>query len=605
MDALKRLLRLLVPAEKAQLRRVLALAVLAGLLEMIAVLSVLPFMAAVASPSAMMAHPVAEWAGATFGLTESRDLLLVSGLGVLLLVLVANAAGVLRLRMVLLSTHNIKHFLSRRLLSAYLARPYSWFLEQHSSGPARVVLDESDRVIQGVLLALLGAAIRGVAAVLIVLLLLVVDFRLTLVVAAVMGGAYVVIYLGVRRIQERLGEMRVEATQTRFKVATEVLGGIKEVKSLGVEQEFLRRFDATGPPFVRATAWSQVLAETPRHLLEVLSVGTVLAILLYQLSSGQSLEDSLPTLSVFAFAGYKLVPAFHQVFTGITVARFNLASLKAIEDDLVGIQPVEAAPPEDHSPLPLAIDLELREVTFSYPKTDAPALAGINLKILRGERIGIVGPTGSGKTTLVDVLLGLLEPESGEILVDGVLLNGPEWPRWRASVGYVPQSIFLADETIEGNIAFGLPPGKADSGRVREAARMAELDEFVGELADGYSTEVGERGVRLSGGQRQRIGIARSLYRDPSLLLLDEATSALDVATEKAVIDSVYGLEGERTMIIIAHRLSTLRRCDRIILLERGRVSAQGTWDELLTSSDLFRVLARLDGPLSRSEYRA
>jgi len=465
-----------------------------------------------------------------------------------------------------------------------------------------VVLDESDRVVQGVLLALLGAAIRGVAAVLLVVLLLVVDLRLTLVVAAVMGGAYVVIYMGVRRIQEWLGEMRLEATKTRFKVATEVLGGIKEVKSLGVEQEFLRRFDATGPPFVRATAWSQVLAETPRHLLEVLSVGTVLAILLFQISSGQSLEASLPTLSVFAFAGYKLVPAFHQVFTGITVARFNLASLKAVEDDLVGTRPVEATALETHSPLPLKVDLELREVTFQYPGAEFPALDRIDLKIFRGERIGIVGPTGSGKTTFVDVLLGLLEPETGEVRVDGVVLEGAEWPRWRASVGYVPQSIFLADETIEGNIAFGVPPGEADSERVREAARMAELDDFVSELPKGFDTEVGERGVRLSGGQRQRIGVARSLYRNPSLLLLDEATSALDVATEKAVIDSVYGLKGERTLIIIAHRLSTVRRCDRIILLERGRVSAHGTWDELLEASDLFRVLARLDGPLSRSD---
>lgn len=593
MEALTLLSRLLTPHEKSRLRLVFAVAAGAAILEMLAVLSVMPFMVMVSDPVGLLDHPVALWAGETLGLSGARALLLAAGAGMLLLVVVANAVATLSLRQLHLTAWNINHYLAHRLLSAYLLRPYGWFLDRHSSGLNRNLIEEVRLVVQGALVPLLYAGVRGLGALLLVALLLAVDFRMTLVAGGVIGIAYLFIYWGVRVLQDKLGELRAGATRTRFRVASEVLGGIKEVKSLGAEREFLRRFEETGPPFVRATAWNLVISEVPRHLLEVLSVGTVLAILLFLLTSGRSLDEAVPLLTLFAFAGYKLVPAFHQVFTGFSNARFHLPSLREVEADLnSGPTPGHREAPEA-APVPLGDRVELAGVTFRYQGAANPALDGVSLTIRRGERIGVVGPTGAGKTTLVDVFLGLLQPQEGALLVDGNQITGSVLDGWRAAVGYVPQSIFLADDTIAGNIAFGLSPQDVNSARVREAATAAELDSFVLGLPDGYETEVGERGVRLSGGQRQRIGMARALYREPSLLLLDEATSALDSSTEEAVMRTVFGLDRDRTVIIVAHRLATVRRCDRIVLLDAGRISAVGTWEELLETSDLFRVLAR------------
>jgi len=590
MEALNRLLGLLIPKERRELRKVLALAMGAAFLEMLAVLSVLPFMAVVSDPIAFLDHPVALWAYDHFGIWRARDLLLLGGSGVLVLVVSANAAAALSLRKVQLTAWNINHFLSCRLLESYLLRPYSWFLNRHSSGLQRSLLEEVRLVVQGVLLPLLSSAVRGSAALLLVILLLIVDPGMTLVAGFVLGVTYLLIYFGVRSVQERLGTIRTEAAEIRFQVATEVLGGIKEVKSLGVERQLLSRFEDTGPAFVRATAWSSVVAELPRHVLEVLSVGTVLAILLYLLTSGQTVDEALPVLALFAFAGYKLVPAFHQIFTGATVARFYLASLRDLERDL-GVDREARLPDDEGAPLQIEEAIELQGVTFRYPGALSPSLHGIDLRIARGERIGVVGPTGAGKTTLVDLLLGLLEPESGNFLVDGASVEGADWLRWRKAVGYVPQSIFLVDDTIAGNIAFGVAEEAIDQRRLQEVAQMAEVDRFAQKLPEGYHTLVGERGVRLSGGQRQRIGIARALYRNPSLLLLDEATSALDGTTEGAVMKAVFGLARERTIVIVAHRLSTVRDCDRIVVLEGGRLSAVGSWDELMRESELFRAL--------------
>ena len=307
------------------------------------------------------------------------------------------------------------------------------------------------------------------------------------------------------------------------------------------------------------------------------------------------MEEALPTLSVFAFAGYKLVPAFHQVFTGFSVAGFYLEALKELEEDLDAGYVDTPGPRGALEPLHLRRALNLQKIVFRYDPQLDPALAVDELTIRRGERIGVVGPSGAGKTTLVDVLLGLLHCQEGRIAVDEVPLEGDTWLRWRAAVGYVPQAIFLADDTVAANIAFGTPQEEIDHDAVQRAAMMAGLHDFVREMPDGYGTLVGERGVRLSGGQRQRIGLARALYRNPSLLLLDEATSALDLATERQVMDALYGLERERTLIVVAHRLSTVRRCDRIVLLEHGRVAAVGPWEKLLEESELFRVLTRLD----------
>lgn len=594
MEVIHGLRRILSSAERRQVRGVVALAVLTGLVQTLAVFSIMPFMAVVTDPAGSMRTEVAARAMSLLGIETSRGLMVASGAGVLALILLANGLGALSLRRIQLTAWNINHYLTRRLLAVYLERPYPWFLDRHSSGLTQNLLNEVGMVVQSALMPLMRASVRGAEGVLMILLLLVIDPVLTLGAGTAMGLAYLLTYWGTRVFQERLGAERTQTTGMRYRVATEALGGVKEIKALGAEEEFIRRFAETGPRWVRAKAWTNVLAELPRFALEVLSLGTVLVVFLVLALSGTGLEDMLPTLVLFGFAGYKLVPSFHQVFVGASQATNAVPAIRTVRAELE--EEVEGPPPgagRPAEPVRITRAIELDRVTFSYPGASAPALREICARIPAGERVGVVGPTGAGKTTLVDVLLGLLVPESGEIRVDGEVLDMRERGRgWRAGVGYVPQSIFLSDDTIANNIAFGVSEAEVDRERVERAAARAELDPLVRRLPEGYDTPVGERGVRLSGGQRQRIGIARALYRDPSLLLLDEATSALDGATEEAVMESVYGLERERTVVIVAHRLTTVEPCDRILLLEGGRLVGEGSFDELMETSDLFRVMA-------------
>jgi len=594
MDLIPALRRILTADERRMVRRVLGIAILTAVVQTLAVFSIMPFMALVTGLGGAPGAQVLSDLGRRVGIDDPRRLFIAAGGLVLTFVLVANTLGALSLRRVHLVAWNIHHYMSQRLLSIYLRLPYLWSLDRHTARLGQNLLGEVGMVVQAALVPLMTAAVRGMESLLIVGMLLVLDPVLTLASGAAIGGAYVVIFLAARRLQERLGKERARTDERRYRLVVESLGGVKEIKSLGAEQEFIRRFGETGPSFVHAKAWSQVIAELPRYLLEVLSLGTVLAIFLGLVLWGTSLEAALPKLVLFGFAGYKLVPSLHQVFAALSQTRFAMESVRTIEEHfrLAGdVEPMQAGSP---GTLPFERSLEFRDTSFAYPKTEAPALRALSFSIAAGEFIGVVGPTGSGKTTLVDVMLGLLVPQGGQILVDGRPLDlaTAGWA-WRQSIGYVPQSIFLSDDTITRNIAFGVRDDDIDHERVRLVARHAQVAEFVDELPNGFDTPVGERGVRLSGGQRQRIGLARALYRDPPLLLLDEATSALDGATEASVMSAIYGLERERTVVVVAHRLQTVDRCDRILLLDRGCLVDQGTFAQLRERNDLFRVMAR------------
>jgi ABC-type multidrug transport system fused ATPase/permease subunit len=314
----------------------------------------------------------------------------------------------------------------------------------------------------------------------------------------------------------------------------------------------------------------------------------------------------MPMLAVYAFAIMRIVPGFQAAFQNVTVIRYHRHIVESVLNDMTTL----ALPPDISDkqvlgavlpPLPFTRDLELKKVQFSYQSSREPVLRGIDLRIAKNTTVGLVGATGCGKTTLVDVIMGLLPPSDGSILVDGTPVitsethEGPGLAAWQRNFGYVPQQIFLSDDTVAANIAFGIPEDMRDSAAVERAARIANLHDFIaGELPGGYNTLVGERGVRLSGGQRQRIGIARSLYHDPNILMLDEATSALDSITEDAVMDAIHNLLHSKTVIIIAHRLSTVQECDMVCLMEKGLVTARGTYDELIKSSPRFRAMAKV-----------
>ena len=572
-----------------------ALIVRAGV-EMVGVGSIAPFMSVVADPSGVQENQWLRWAYEAFGFTSTTAFLTALGMAVVVVLAVSNAFSALALWGMLRFSYGMHHRLSNRLFRSYLAQPYSFFVERNSASFSKTILTEVMQVIQGVMTPVLNITARSLVVVALVGLLIVLDPMLAMVIVLVLGGVYGGLYTLVRTKQRRLGRERVAANQERFKVTGEAFGGIKDVKVLGREDAFVSRFAPASWTYSKATASNAVIAQLPRYLFETIAFGGIVLIVLYYLQAGQGLAQILPTISLYAFAGYRLMPELQQLFGGVAAIRFNRAALDDLTDDLGRF--ALAAPVSDTRPLPFTNAISFEDVTFRYARADRPALDGVVLTIPHNQTIGLVGASGSGKTTLVDMLLGLYTPEAGRILVDdtpltaGISALGDG--RWGTCLSTFSCAMTRSNTTS---------PSACRKPRwtpltVERAARIAHLHDFIRTLPDGYATIVGERGVRLSGGQRQRIGIARALYHDPDVLIMDEATSALDGVTEEGVMGAIRDLSGRKTIVLIAHRLTTVRSCDTVYLLEEGSVSDQGTLFELADRNDFFRDMVKLQEPV-------
>jgi ATP-binding cassette, subfamily B, bacterial PglK len=481
--------------------------------------------------------------------------------------------------------------ISSRLLAAYLSQPYPWFLERNSAELEKNVLNEVDGLIARVVLPCLRLVSNSLLVLAILGFLLLVDPLVTLLCGGVLGVGYGLIYLRFRGRLHKLGQDMMDAFEARFLIAQEATGGIKDVKVLGLEGVYVSTYSTAAHKAAHSGATMGAMSELPRFVLEAITFGTMLAlILLLLLQSGGDISEIVPILGVIAFSTMRLLPALQQIYHGLVSIRGATAILDQIVADFAATPALPISDPVNTPPLKLDKELALEKVSFAYATADKPTLRGVDLVIPARTTVGIVGGTGAGKTTLVDLVLGLLTPDDGAIRVDGVAVTAENLRAWQATLGYVPQSIFLTDDTIAGNIAFGVPKADIDMAAVERAARVAALHDFVlTDLPAGYETYVGERGVRLSGGQRQRIGIARALYRDPTLLIMDEATSALDNITERIVMEAVQRIRADKTVILIAHRLTTVKTCDTIFLMDRGRLLAQGSYEELLAGNEVFR----------------
>jgi ABC-type multidrug transport system fused ATPase/permease subunit len=411
-----------------------------------------------------------------------------------------------------------------------------------------------------------------------------------------MGGGFALVQLLVRRRLTRLGETRRRSVRTRFRIVQEALGGAKDVKVLGLEEQFLTRFQEPARAIARTTIRFDLISKTPPMAMQALLFGGMLLVVIYLMTSYGDFDSVLPLVALYAFAGYRLLPAIQNVSTNMSALRYREPAVNSLKKELD-----EAPPPptknEREASLRERVSLDrailLENVSYSYPSAARPAVRNLTLRIEANTTVALVGPTGSGKSTTADIILGLLRPQNGALRIDERVIDRTLESAWRRIVGYVPQQIFLVDGTVAQNIAFGMPTESIDQEAVERAARIANLHDFiVNEMPDGYATAIGERGVRLSGGQRQRIGIARALYRDPAVLIMDEATSALDNLTEHAVMEAVHHLSRRKTIILIAHRLSTVRDCDCIHMLENGELTGSGTYDELVEQHERFRAMA-------------
>lgn len=485
--------------------------------------------------------------------------------------------------------------ISKRLLENYMFQPYEWILQKNTSDVTKSVLSEVDRMINSVFIPSLRLLSNIMLAIIIILFLLWVEPIIAVIAALLIGGGYFAVYTILRGKLLNIGHVMIEANQDRFHLTQEMTGGFKEVKLLGLEQAYIKRFSKPAARWANSSSLRQLISELPRFLLEALTIGTLLGIVLYLLiTNNGDITAIVPTLGVFAFAALRMLPAVQQAYYSLSAVRSGQAVLEHLCNEFSIKNKYENSVERTSSNAAMSLNNEiyLSNVSFTYPVSEVSSLNNICLKIKAGNSIGIVGGTGAGKTTLVDIILGLLQPSSGYFYVDGEAINNTNVRAWQRTIGYVPQSIFLVDATIYENVAFGVPKESIDMTAVMKASKAAALDEFIHLLPSGYETQVGERGVRLSGGQRQRIGIARALYHNPSLLIMDEATSALDNITEKVVMDAVQNIKTEKTIILIAHRLSTVMGCDQIILMDKGVVSDIGTYAELLEKNERFKEMA-------------
>ena len=600
---LTRLYALLTPIQKRQLL-VLAMAMLAtATVQLAGVTSILPFVELLTNPGLVNGDSLHARAYAFFGFDGFRAFALAFGIAVLALLVLGNAFILLTQWLITRRTWQLQCDLSSRLLASYLAQPYTVHIQRNSSEYSRNILQETAQLTQGVVRPVLSLFAAILTAAALTGLLIWVNPGLSAAVAVVLAAAYGVIYFGLRPRVERLGTERLDANAERFSAVNEAFGSVREVKVLHKENHFLDRYTRAARHFARSMADYQLVQQIPRYGIEAVAFGTVVLVALYMLRAPGGVTGALPMISVFAVAAYRLLPAFQQIFQGISTLRFNRAAVDAVCSDFDrargdGPGALAAGPVE---PLPYRQAIRLREVSFRYPGARSRALDTVSLEIARNSFVALAGATGAGKTTLADLILGILPPESGAIAIDDTDLTEDNRRAWQANLGYVPQDVYLADDTIAANIAFGETHSERDRAGIRTAAERAHVHEFIEqELPDGYDTRVGERGVRLSGGQRQRIGIARALYRDPAVLILDEATNALDNATESAVHKAIMAARHNRTIIVIAHRLQTITACDRIFVLKQGRLEASGTYRHLQQHSPEFRRLAKTDPSDSR-----
>lgn len=572
MSSLQKLWRILTHHQRRMAIVLLALMFIGMVLETLGISLVIPVLGLIAQNDLATSYPfIAPWLD-TFG-NPTHEQLVIAGMLVLV--------GVYTIKTLFLAflawrqTHfvfEVQADLSHNLFEGYLRQPYTFHLQRNSAELIRntigQVTDIASVMHQGLVLLTESLVLTGIS-----LLLLTVEPIGALLVVSVLGLAG---WGGHRLTRLKIlawGKARQLHEGQRIQHLQQGLGGVKDVKLLGREENFLAQYDLHNIGSARVARRQVTLKALPRLGLELLAVVGLAALVLVIIAQGKPLNALLPTLGVFAVAAFRLLPSVNRVLMAIQGVRFCLPVIDTLNNELSLLG--ETQPEQRGKALPFKNMLSINKARFSYPASEASVLHDIDLEIPRGTSVGFIGDSGAGKSTLVDIILGLLTPDSGSVRVDDIDIQS-NIRGWQDQIGYVPQSIFLTDDTLRRNVAFGLPEEQIDDAAVWRAIRAAQLEKFVNDLPQGLDTHVGERGIRLSGGQRQRIGIARALYHDPEVLVLDEATSSLDVDTERGFMEAVRALQGDKTVIIVAHRLSTVEHCDRLFRLAKGQVVEEG-----------------------------
>lgn len=573
IEIYKKIWFILTTHEKKRALLLFFLMITMAIFEVLGVGSVMPFLSVLGNQDSIQTNEYLFKVYSFFSFSSDKSFLIFLGVSALVILLLSAIIRTLTYHALFRFSNMRRHSIGQKLLKKYLQQPYKFFLNRNSSDVTKTILSETDILIEQVIVPAVRLVTYSVVTIFLVLFLFIIDPLLALILASIFGVFYIFMYLTVRQYLGKIGKDRVKANGNRFKVVLETIGGIKDLKVLGREKVYLDSFKKPSFDFSYYSAISKTLSQAPQFLMEAIAFGSLLVMAIYGLTSDDfDLGKFLPVLGLYALGVLKLKPAIFEIYKNLSAIKFGGSALDNVIKDLKELPSENVNIQNDNERLLLKESLCLENVNFSYDNSNKLALENININIKVNTTVGIIGTTGAGKSTLVDIILGLLTPNNGRIMIDNNILSDENIRQWQNSIGYVPQNIFLIDDTIASNIAFGVPKEQIDIEQVKQVSKMAKVYDFVTSLEKGFETEIGERGVRLSGGQRQRLGIARALYHNPELLVLDEATSALDNETEAEVMKAIDGMSGNKTIIMIAHRLSTVERCDMLIKIKNGKI---------------------------------
>ena len=596
MNTFKQILNLLSPQEKKRAILLLILILLTAFIDVLGVASILPFIGLLTNPELIETNRYLSYLYSKsnlIGIDSSEKFLFAIGIIVFVILIISLFIRALsnyaQIRFALMREFTI----GKRLFEGYLSQPYTWFLDKNSSDFAKNILSEVSNVIHQAVIPLISLIAQSTVTIAMLILIILANPQIAFTAGSVLLLSYGGVFYFVKKYLSNIGIDRAAANQKRSKEFNDAFGAIKELKLNGLEINYIKRFSISSEIFAKTHSTAQLFSQLPRYIIEAIAFGGMIILVLFLIYENNNLSEVIPLIALYAFVGYRLIPATQIIFGSLSLIRFSGSALNSLHKDLANLKQLNRTKTPLDRTISLSHSINLQDITYNYPTSTKQILKNINIQIPALNIVGIVGSTGSGKTTLVDLMLGLLELNKGTIKADQEVINKQNIRLWQKNIGYVPQNIFLSDLSIAENVAFGKDISNIDLQAVKDACKIANIHDFIeNELSNGYKTLVGENGVRLSGGQKQRIGIARALYKKPSILILDEATSALDTLTEKKVMNDIQTLRDKITIIIISHRLSTLKKCNKIFLLEKGEINAHGTYEELIKGNDSFLNMA-------------
>ena len=596
---LKKLFSLLSPSQRRNLFLLQFLVIFMAFAEIASVFSIGPFMALIGNLDQLNGDGLIAEAYKFSGITDQNNFIIAFGATVISILTLSALISTFTLWRLAMYGAKVGADLGNRLFSYYMNESWLFHSQRNSSDLVNKISVETTRVTGSIILQLMYLNAKVTLVLFLCVSIFILDPKIALSGVAIFSFAYLFIYRLVKKQLELNGNMHTQGNRARFQLMSEGFGGIKEILLLGRQNFFKKRFFIASEDFFYAWGNSQVLSSVPKYFMELVSFSAAVLLVMYFLVSNQgNLEIILPMVSIYALAGFKLLPAFQQIYFSISTIQANIASYENIKSDLKSsaIKYSNYNYEDDalvsSESISFSKAITLSNISFSYPETSESLISNLSIEFPKNQVIGLVGPSGSGKSTIIDILMGLVEPDAGELVVDSSALNLLQKRALQNSIGFVSQSIYLADSSIKENIAFGIPPDLIVNTDITRALKLANLEDVIQSLPNGVDTFVGERGVQLSGGQRQRIGIARALYNDPEILVFDEATSSLDGLTEKNIMKAIDSFAGQKTIILIAHRLSTVMNCNLIYYMENGKIIDQGTYQYLIESNANFKQMS-------------